>query len=188
MEDQFTEIPHVFNPSKPQRRLPRRTIVLLTIIVLLLITFIFIRFTSSKKPNTSVTSTVTSPSPTASAIEQTPSPSPSGSPTPTPTVSPVDKKTGLDRSKLSVSVENGSGGAGVAGKAADFLKGLGYDVVSTSNADSFSYSGVVIQIKSEKSDYLNLLKNDLGQNYTIGTTSAELSSSASEDVLVIIGQ
>lgn len=189
MEDQFSEIPHVFNPSKPQRRLPRRTIVLLAVVVLILITFVFLRLTSSKKPNASTASTATSPSPTETAQQtSSPSPSPSGSPTPTPTVNPIDKKTGLDRSKLSVSVENGSGGAGIAGKAADFLKGLGYDVVSTSNADSFSYSGVVIQIKSEKSDYLNLLKNDLGQNYTIGTTSAELSSSASEDVLVIIGQ
>jgi hypothetical protein len=105
-----------------------------------------------------------------------------------PTQNPVDPATGLDRSQLSVTVENGSGAAGVAGKGADVLKNLGYDVTSTGNADNFNYTGVTIQVKAASSDYLNLLKTDLGSSYTIGSTSADLPDSFSSDALVIIGQ
>ncbi len=191
MEDQFQEIPHVFNPSRPQKSLPKRTIVLIAVIVLILISVVFIKLSSSKKQSVPSSATPSqssvsfSPMPT---ISSSPSSSESPSPTSVPSVNPVDKTTGLDRSKLSVVVENGSGGAGAAGKAADYLKGLGYNIISTANADSFSYSNVVIQIKEAKSDYLDLLKKDLGFNYTVGSTSADLSSGASEDALVIIGQ
>ena len=191
MEDQFQEIPHVFNPSRPQKSFPKRTIVLVAVIVLILISVIFIKLSGSKKQNVS-SLTTPSQSPASFTPEPTISSSPSPSENPSPTsksnINPIDKATGLDRSKLNVVVENGSGGAGAAGKAADYLKGLGYNIVSTSNADSFSYSNVVIQVQEAKSDYLGLLKKDLGFNYTIGTTSADLSSGASEDAVVIIGQ
>jgi hypothetical protein len=85
-------------------------------------------------------------------------------------------------------VQNGSGEAGVAGKGAATLKHLGYNVVDTGNADKFDYANVFIQIKSSDSDYLSLLKNDLGLSYTIGTTSADLPDSFSSDALVIIGK
>ncbi len=105
-----------------------------------------------------------------------------------PASSSVDTATGLDRGQLSVEVENGSGVAGAAGKAADTLKGLGYDVIATGNADNFDYQNVTIQVKSTKSKYLDLLKKDLGLSYTIGTTSADLSSESEADALVIIGK
>ena len=192
MEDQFQEIPHVFNPSRPQKSLPKRTIVLIAVVVLVLISVVFIRLSGSKKQNvSSLTTPSQSPSQTttSSPVQQAnSSATPVASSVPKPSNNPIDKTTGLDRSKLNVVVENGSGGAGAAGKAADYLKGLGYNIVSTSNADSFSYSNVVIQVQEAKSDYLGLLKKDLGFNYTIGTTSADLSSGASEDAVVIIGQ
>jgi hypothetical protein len=87
-----------------------------------------------------------------------------------------------------VTVQNGSGEAGVAGKGADALKRLGYNVTGTGNADNFDYTNVVIQVKNSSSDYLDLLKTDLGLSYTIGTTSADLPDSFSSDALVIIGQ
>jgi hypothetical protein len=85
-------------------------------------------------------------------------------------------------------IENGSGQAGVASKASDYLTGLGYNVSSTGNADNFNYTNVTIQVKSGQSDFLPLLTKDLGVNYTIGNTSSDLPDSASEDALVIIGQ
>lgn len=108
--------------------------------------------------------------------------------TPKPTIDSVDKQSGLDRSELSVEVQNGSGVAGAAAKASDALKTFGYNVVTVGNADNFDYADVTIQVKSAKSDYLSLLKKDLGANYTIGTTSAALTADFSADALVIVGK
>ncbi|MEK7160359.1 MAG: LytR C-terminal domain-containing protein [Patescibacteria group bacterium] len=124
-----------------------------------------------------------SPTPASNAADA----SPTSTPTPKPTVNPVDKSTGLNRSKLSVTVQNGSGQAGVAGKAADILKALGYNVSSTGNADNYDFVNVSIQVKAAESEFLALLKKDLA-SYTIGSNSADLSTSFSSDALVIIGK
>jgi hypothetical protein len=102
-------------------------------------------------------------------------------------VSPIDKS-GLDRSKLSIMVENGSGIEGTAGKAANILKDLGYSTISTGNADNYNYQGATIKVKKEKSDFLNLLKTDLSKTYTITASSSDLSSTSSTDAIVIIGK
>lgn len=101
--------------------------------------------------------------------------------------SPVDKS-GLDRSKLSIIVQNGSGIEGVAGKAANILKELGYNVASTGNADNYNYQGVTIKVKKEKSEFLDLLKKDLSKDYVISASSSDLSSSSPSDVVIIIGK
>lgn len=193
-ENQFQDIPQTFTPARPPKRLPKKTVVLIVFIVLVILSAILFRLLGKGNKQTVPTPTpFASPAETFSplpTVSESPSPSPSSTPTPTPkpSINPVDSATGLDRSKLNVSVENGSGTAGVAGKAADYLKSLGYNVVSTGNADNFNYTNVFIQVKAADSDYLSLLEKDLGFNYTIGTTSADLSDSASEDALVIIGQ
>ena len=100
----------------------------------------------------------------------------------------IDKTTGLDRSKLSVTIQNGSGEAGVAGKGSDFLKTFGYNVTATGNADNFDFENVTIKIKSTKSTYLSLLKNDLEEEYTVDASTSDLESGFSSDALVIIGK
>jgi outer membrane PBP1 activator LpoA protein len=102
-------------------------------------------------------------------------------------VSPIDKS-GLDRSKLSVAVENGSGAEGTAGKAAKILQDLGYNVVSTGNADNFNYEGVTIQVKDPQSNFVNLLKQDLGNDYTITSGTSDLAPDSPTDCLIIIGK
>lgn len=126
-------------------------------------------------------------SPTISVKPTTPTTKPTVTPTKT-SVNPVDSATGLDRSAISVAVQNGSGEAGAAGKAADFLSGLGYKIGSTGNADNYDYVNVTIQVKSAASKYMSLLKKDLGFSYTVGTTSADLASSFASDALVIVGK
>lgn len=193
-ENQFQEIPQTFTPGRAKRPLPKKTVALIIFVVLIILSVVFVKVTG--KPKNQSTSTVSA---TASPIESSmpslspeasssPSESPSPTPTPKPSVNPVDKATGLDRSKLSVTIQNGSGQAGVAGKASDYLKNLGYNVISTGNADNYNYTNVFIQVKADKSDYLALLKKDLGFNYTIGTASSDLSASSTEDALVIIGK
>ncbi len=103
-------------------------------------------------------------------------------------VNPVDQSTGLDRSTLSVEVQNGSGVTGAAAKAAEVLTGFGYKIASKGNASNENYENVTIQVKSTKSNFLALLKKDLGFSYIVGSTSADLDSSLTADALVIIGK
>ena len=181
--------------AAPGKRKINKRFVYLIIAVLVIILFFFGYkiFGTSKKQDINDVPAITTPtdfptSTTEPTSSQSPTPSPTNTPTPKPTVNPVDRSTGLDRSKLSVTIQNGSGIVGAAGKASDILKNLGYDIISTGNADNYDYSNAYIQVKSSDSDYLELLKKDLGGSYTIGTTSANLSSSFSSDALVIIGK
>ena len=89
---------------------------------------------------------------------------------------------------MSIAVKNGSGVTGAAAKASDFLKGLGYNVVSTGNADRDDYKNTKIQVKEAKKEFLDILKGDLSKNYTIGETSSDLPENSSEDALIIIGK
>ena len=180
-----------FSPT-PRKRNQKRFALLIVAILIIIIFSVFITLANTKKskPETTTTTSTTIETETTTTTEPevTPDPDETSTPTPKPTVNPVDKKTGLDRSKLTVAIQNGSGEAGVAGKAADILRGLGYDVVSTGNADNFDYTNVTIQVNSSSSDYLSLLKTDLGGEYTIGDASSDLSASVSADALVIIGK
>lgn len=192
MEEAPLEAAPTFAP--PKRKINKRFIYLALAILVLIIIFLgFKTFSSSNKGNINDKPKVITPTgfPTETSIPSpsgSPTPSPTNTPTPKPTVNPVDKQTGLDRSELSVTVQNGSGEAGAASKGSDTLKNLGYNVVGTGNADNFEYVNVSIQVKSGKSDYLNLLKKDLGFTYAVGSTSADLSNGFSSDALVIIGK
>lgn len=102
-------------------------------------------------------------------------------------VSPIDKS-GLDRSSLSVTVQNGSGAEGAAGKAAIILKDFGYNVLSTGNADNYNYEGVTIKVREENSAFLELIKKDLSKDYTVSETSSDLPSSFPTNAVIIIGK
>jgi hypothetical protein len=175
----------------PQKRLVNKRFVylILTILILLVAFFSYRIFGAKEKGAISQKPAIVTPSPTDTPfLTPTSSPSVTTAPTITPIPSSVDKTTGLDRGKLSVVVQNGSGEEGVAGKAESILKTLGYDVISAGNADNFNYTNVVIQVKAARSNYLGLLKTDLGLSYTIGTNSADLPDSFSSNALVIIGK
>lgn len=120
--------------------------------------------------------------------EISPTPEPTPTPTSKPTVNPVDETTGLDRSKLSVSVQNGSGETGAANKMAEVLRSFGYRVAKIGNADTTDYEKVNIEVKSDKSSFLTLLKRDIAVTYSVGSTSATLSATASADAIVIVGK
>ncbi len=176
-----------------KRKINKRFVYLIAALVIIILVFFGSRFLGqNNKQSINDVPAVTTPTdfptstPEPTSVE---SPTPTLTPTltPTPTINPIDKSTGLNRSKLSVTIQNGSGQAGVAGKAADILKNLGYNVVSSGNADNYDFSDVSIQVKALSSDFLALLKKDLA-SYTIGSNSADLSTSFSSDALVIIGK
>lgn len=165
--------------APPKKRNWKKLIYLLGLIILILVVFNVVKTLtkgSSAKPT---------PSPTSTPVAKE-SPSPASTPTPSP--SSVDTETGLDRSNLSVEVQNGSGTAGVAVKAKNFLKNLGYNVTSVGNADNFNYTDVTVKVKAADKKYLPLLIKDLSGSYTVGSSSSDLSASSSADALVIVGK
>ena len=129
------------------------------------------------------TSTPT-PTPTPTPIK-TATPTPTKKPTPTPQRIATSAAE-LKRQAISVQVLNGSGVAGTAKKAADYLASFFYQIAGTGNAENYDFAKTVIQTKKEAD--LDLLKADLATQYEIGSASATLSSSSPYDAVVTIGQ
>lgn len=172
-----------------------RPIVILVLLLILAGIIIFLinwYFNSQSKSTKDVVATPTPTEMPTPTFEPTATPeaniSPTGSTTKnvTPTTKPTTA-TGSTQRGITVTVLNGSGEAGVGSKMADYLKGLGYTVSSTGNADNFDYKDVVIELKPASSKYLSILKSDISAQYTVGSTSAALSS-GSTDAVVIVGK
>lgn len=109
-------------------------------------------------------------------------------PTPTPTVAPTPSPVTVVRSDIKVRVINGGGTPGAGSKMKTFLEEKGYSVVNVSNADEYTYTQTEISVKSGKTDYKQLLADDLKADYTLGTASAQVEESASYDAEVIVGK
>ena len=172
------EISYSGDRPKRTRRLSKRSAIFLVFLILILglvagLIFFVMRKDSKTSPKEiKITEEKSSPTPTITIA-------PKESPTPTA----VEKK-----ENLKISVQNGSGESGVAAKAAGILKDAGYVISSTGNADNYDYQGVTIQIKSSKKSFLNGLKQALSSDYSVSSTSTDLSEDESFDALVIIGQ
>jgi hypothetical protein len=118
----------------------------------------------------------------ATAPTEIPQPTASISASLTPADSSASAK--LDRSKLSVSVLNGSGVRGAANSTASTLRNLGYAVGATGNAERFNYTGVTILIKKVKSNYTDLIKKDL----EVDGAEVIVDETIATDAVVIIGR
>lgn len=189
-EPEPSQVSQSYEPYGNRKKGPKKLLFLfLGVVVVLWLLFNGVKFVASKFQKATPTPSpvsVETPTPSPTPAEST---SPSETPTPTPKpTSSVDSATGLDRAKLSVTVKNGSGQAGVGAKAASFLKNLGYNVISTGNADNFNFTNVTIQVKASQKAYLPLLNKDLSSNYSVGSTSSDLSATSSADALVIVGK
>lgn len=133
-----------------------------------------------------------SPSPTeASAPTSEPTSEEDAAPTLSPRTTTSPSPTGgaatAGRETLSVAVQNGSGVAGAASSMARALRELGYNVVSTGNAETYDYEDVTIQVKPTKKSMLETLRKDLSKDYTIDEATADLSGSTA-DAVVIVGK
>lgn len=101
----------------------------------------------------------------------------------------IDTTTGLDRSQIKVLVENGSGEMGAANGMVTILQEFGYTVLAMKPADTFEYENVTIRYKKDITDYLSLVKKDLGLAfYTVASTSADLENTNREDMVIIVGK
>lgn len=109
--------------------------------------------------------------------------------TPMPTESPeASPAVELKREDLKIQVLNGSGVAGVADEAKDFLKGLGYQEIEVGNADSYDYEETEVAIKEDKKDYLKFLTKDLSEEYTLSSETKTLDEDSDFDVVITLGE
>jgi hypothetical protein len=124
-----------------------------------------------------------SPSPTKKVA----APSPTKKLTPTPTKTASSSAT-TSAKNLTVRILNGSGIAGRAASLSDYLKGLGYEIGGTGNADTDTLEKTTVYVKASKSNSLAALKADVAAKYEIGTASATLAASETADAVVTIGK
>ena len=105
------------------------------------------------------------------------SPTPITSPTPVPV---------FDRKNFKIQVLNGSGIAGLAGKAKTKLEALGYPEVAVGNADSKDYTETQVSIKKSKAEFIADIKKDL-TGYTLAQDAGTVSGDSEFDVEIILG-
>lgn len=103
----------------------------------------------------------------------------------TPTPTPEEE---LNRADLKIEVLNGSGVAGLAGKAAEYLEGLGYEDIKTGNADNYDYEQTEIAIKEDKQNYLSMIRKDLEDKYPPAEEVGTLEDDSDFDVVITLGQ
>jgi hypothetical protein len=107
-------------------------------------------------------------------------------PASTPVVSASPSAT-IDLTKYTVTIFNGSGIAGEAGRAKTLLTDEGFKVGTTANAATYDYTKTIIKAKSTVEEaFVTALSKALGKNYSVDTTQT-LSSTASDSVQVVIG-
>lgn len=117
-------------------------------------------------------------------VTTTPKPTPTIAQTMTPSPVPVAVK----REDLKVQVLNGGGKAGAGSKMKTLLTGLGYTVSAVGNTDEYTFEKTEIEVKVGKEGALELVRNDLAKDYSLGTMSATLASDSPYDVRVTVGK
>lgn len=118
---------------------------------------------------------------------------PQATSTPEATVAPVEASpeptdTTLKREDLKIQVLNGSGVAGAAGKAKAVLEGLGYKNVEAGNASRQDFATTEISILKAKERYLEMLKKDLSETYTLNEKVGTAATSSKYDVIITLGK
>jgi len=116
--------------------------------------------------------------------EETPSPTAISTMSPTPSASP---SASIDLTKYTISIFNGSGISGEAGRAKTLLTTAGFKVGSTANAATYDYTKTIIKAKSTvDAAFISELSNTLAKNYIIDTPLT-LAASSGANVQVVVG-
>ncbi len=93
----------------------------------------------------------------------------------------------IDKSQIKVRVLNGSGTAGVASSAKDFIESRGYKVISLGNATSYDFTQTIVKLKNSVMNIKDTLVSDLSGKYSVKVSSVPLEASDSADVEVTVG-
>jgi hypothetical protein len=128
---------------------------------------------------------ISSPSATPAVVAVTPTPVATSSAVPVATASATPK---TDLSAFKLSVLNGSGKAGAAGKAKILLESAGFKVGNTGNAQSFDASSTTIQAKKGvDASVVAAAKAALAGTYTVNVGTA-LDTSSPYDLVITVGR
>lgn len=98
----------------------------------------------------------------------------------------LEPQEALNREDISIRVENGAGIPGIASQTQSFLENLGYSVASIGNAAETGRETTLVQIKASSSKYLDMLQEDLSEEYDV-ETQEDLPEDTEYDVLVVVG-
>lgn len=110
------------------------------------------------------------------------------SPTPLPTQPVLPTATpAFSRTLWNLEVQNGSGIAGSAAKAAQKLTDIGYQVVTIGNADKTGYKNFNVYITASLKSYQSELLKDLATLFPTATYSGELNG-ATTSARIIVGK
>ena len=117
--------------------------------------------------------------------EETPTAIPTESETPTPA-----EEEEVDLTEIKISILNGSGIVGEAGKVKDFLieNGFSEEKIQTGNADSYDYEDVSISLKAEMSEVVIDAIEESLSIYEIKISEDELQDNSTFDVVIIVGK
>jgi len=107
-------------------------------------------------------------------VTVTPSPTPP-SPTPTPN---------FKKEEIKIKILNGSGVKGKATEIKEILRKKGYVEILTDNADNFDYKITEIQVKSDKKQLGEMIKNDL-KDYVTSPKITVLDDKEASDLVLI---
>ncbi|MFH1840836.1 MAG: LytR C-terminal domain-containing protein [Candidatus Shapirobacteria bacterium] len=105
-----------------------------------------------------------------------------------PAIEEVTPTPSLMREDLKVEILNGSGVAGLAAQASQYLEGLGYQEVKTANAGKYDYAETVIQIKESQKSYLEMVKEDVSKKYPLASEIENLEEESEFDIVIILGK
>jgi flagellar basal body-associated protein FliL len=177
------ESPFQTQPAYVQKASNKRRLVIIFLVVFLLIVAalgaLYLLGSSAKHqsnpPTNPIPTAQTAASPTPASI------SAQLTVTPAATVSPSVALT-----SLTVSVLNGSGIPGAAGKVASALKSAGFSNVTTGNASVFTYTGITVYVKN--SDNLSAVKQALASAEPNEQVTTSVKATIPTDVQVIIGK
>ena len=169
MKDSFSEFPSYVERSSPKPKLLLIFVIVLLLIIAALAALYFIGMNKDKKLVQSIPAV---PTPTVTAQS------------PTPVITQVV----LQRSTLTVAIKNGSGTPGAAKGISSYLNGLGYSIGAIANADKFTYEGITIHVKKNKSAYLEQLQKDILENDPKASISAGVDDTIKTDAEVIVGK
>jgi hypothetical protein len=92
----------------------------------------------------------------------------------------------LKRPDLKIRVENGAGVSGLAAKTSDFLKQLGYNVVSIDTADT-ERKDTLFRFKKDKVAYKDMITEDSKDKFSGAVIEDTLAADAQYDLLIVIG-
>jgi hypothetical protein len=169
MKDSFSEFPSYVERSSPK---PKLLLIFIIVLVLIIAALAGLYFLGASKNNHIIQSVPAAPTPTIAIQRPTPSPAPKV----------------LNRSDLTVAIKNGSGTVGAAKGISSYLNGLGYTIGTIGNADKFTYTGITVHVKKNKSTYLGQLQSDILENDKNASISAGIDDTITTDAEVIVGK